>query len=61
MRKLVKQRLLFLDGSNKRYEVLEQHNDRILEQKVPPRRQKLGTEALYKTKKSVGAIKINNV
>lgn len=35
MRKLVKQRLLFLGGSNKSYEVLEQHNDRMLEQKVP--------------------------
>lgn len=61
MRKVVKQRLLFLDGSNKRYGVWEQHNDRILEQKVPPRRQKLGTAALYKTKKSVEAIKINNI
>lgn len=29
--------------------------------KSPPRRQKLGTAALYKTKKSVEAIKINNI
>jgi hypothetical protein len=57
MRKLDQQPLLFLDGLNKRDKILGANNDRILEQKLPPRRENLGMQHFTKQRNLPGPSK----